>query len=583
MTSGVARYSQLFIPTLKQAPSDALAPSHQLLVRTGCIRQLLSGVYSYLPLGWRTLRRIEAVVRDEMEAIGGQELLLPALQPAELWRESGRWDDTGVTEVMFRLRDRKGSDLCLGITHEEAVTALARDELRSYRQLPQIWYQIQTKFRDEARPRAGLLRLREFLMKDAYSFAIDASGLEQAYDAHRGVYERIFRRCGLDAVAVEAHSGAMGGRTSKEFVVRTDWGEDQIAVCSAATCQYAANLEAAVSRPDRVLDPEEMFRAAPERFATPGVVTIDALAQPPYGVHPRRQLKTLVYVADGAPVIAVVRGDHTVNDAKLQTAISATHVRPAHGEEILPLMGAHAGSLGAVGAQRAPVVVDLALDGRAGMVTGANDDGLHLRGVDVARDILAHGAHLAALRTVTAGDGCPRCDSGTLEIVRALEVGHIFQLGTRYSTALGATVLLEDGSASPLVMGSYGIGIGRIMAAAVEAHHDADGIVWPRSIAPYDVTVVPLGRDPELIAAAEQVAATVAATGLAVLYDDREERPGVKLKDADLIGIPLRIAVGPKSLARGMVEWKPRGLADVELMPMGAVGGRAQAWRDQSE
>ncbi len=583
MTSGVARYSQLFIPTLKQAPSEAFAPSHQLLIRAGCIRQLLSGIYSYLPVGWRTLRKIEAIVRDEMNAIDGQELLLPALQPAELWRESGRWDDAGVAEVMFRLRDRKGSDLCLGITHEEAVTALARDELRSYRQLPQIWYQIQTKFRDEARPRAGLLRVREFLMKDAYSFAIDAAGLEQAYDAHRGAYERIFHRCGLDAVAVEAHSGAMGGRTSQEFVVRTEWGEDQIAVCSSATCQYAANLEAAVSRSDRVLDPDEMLRAAPERFATPGVVTIDALAQPPYGVHSTRQLKTLVYIADGAAVIAVVRGDHTLNEAKLQTAIPATHVRPAHPEEILPLMGAHAGSLGAVGAPRAPVVVDMTLDGRSDMVTGANDDGFHLRGVDVARDILAHGARLADLRTVTAGDACPRCDSGTLEIVRALEVGHIFQLGTRYSTALGATVLLEDGSAAPLVMGSYGIGIGRIMAAAVEAHHDADGIMWPRSIAPYDVTVVPLGRDPELIAAAEQVAATVAATGLTVLYDDREERPGVKLKDADLIGIPLRIAVGPKSLARGVVEWKPRGLANVELIPLGAMDGRAQAWRDQSE
>ncbi len=583
MTTSVARYSQLFVPTLKQAPSDALAPSHQLLVRAGCIRQLASGVYSYLPLGWRTLRKIEAIVRDEMNAIGGQELLLPALQPAELWRQSGRWDDPDVAAVMFRLRDRKGSDLCLGITHEEAITALARDELRSYRQLPQIWYQIQTKFRDEARPRAGLLRVREFLMKDAYSFAVDAAGLEQAYGAHRGAYERIFRRCGLDAVAVEAHSGAMGGWTSQEFVVRTDWGEDQIAVCSSATCQHAANLEAAVSRVDRVVDPDEMLRTAPERFATPGVVTIDALAQPSYGVHPTRQLKTLVYVADGAPVIAVVRGDHAVNEAKLQTALTATHVRPAHAAEIVPLMGAHAGSLGAVGAQRAPVVVDLALDGRAGMVTGANEDGFHLRGVDVPRDVLAHGARLADLRIVAAGEACPRCDGGTLEVGRALEVGHIFQLGTRYSTALGATVLLEDGSAAPLVMGSYGIGIGRIMAAAVEAHHDADGIVWPRSIAPYDVTVVPLGRDPEVMAAAEGVAATVAAIGLGVLYDDREERPGVKLKDADLIGVPLRIAVGPKSLARGMVEWKPRGLTEAEFVPFGDVDGRARAWLSQSD
>ena len=565
----VARYSRLFIPTLKDAPADATAVSHRLLVRAGFIRQLASGIYSYLPLAMRCLARIEAIIRAEMEAIGGQEFRLPALHPAEVWKQTGRWADMG--DEMFRLQDRRGSDYCLGMTHEEIFAGLARDELRTYRQLPQVWYQIQTKFRDEQRPKSGLLRVREFPMKDAYSFDLDAAGLDRSYDDQRRAYERIFRRCGLDTVMVQAHSGAMGGRESAEFMVRTDAGEDLVAACGR--CDYAANLETATSC--RAPEPDAPAGGpGPERFATPGVATIEALEQPPYGVPARRQLKTLVYVADGQPMLAVVRGDHALNEAKLQTATGAIRVRPAHPEEIPPLMGAQVGSLGAVGFTRAPVFVDAALERRTNMVTGANQDGFHLRGVDVGRDLLAFGARIADLRTVTRGEGCPRCD-GRLDVFKALEVGHIFKLGTRYSTALGATVLNADGAETPIVMGSYGIGPGRIMAAAIELHHDGDGIIWPPSIAPFDVHVLTLGRETELARAAEDVVDQLERCGLDVLYDDRDERAGVKFKDADLLGMPIRIAVGQKGLSEGNVEWRARRDKRVELVPIGDVAHKA--------
>jgi prolyl-tRNA synthetase len=569
MTTTVARYSQLFIPTLKEAPADAQVASHKLLVRAGFIRQLGAGIYDFLPLAKRSLTKIEAIVREEMDAIGGQEFFLPALHPAEIWKESGRWEVMG--DNMFRLRDRKNGEYCLGMTHEEIFTAIARDELRSYRQLPQVWYQIQTKFRDEPRPKSGLLRVRQFTMKDAYSFDVDAAGLDESYEDERRAYEKIFTRCGLDFVAVQAHSGAMGGSASQEFMVRTDAGEDLVAACPK--CRYAANTETATSR----IPPEQdgAGLASPEKFATPGVVTIDALEQPPHGVPARRQLKTLVYIADEKPVIAVVRGDHELNEAKLQTATGAQILRPAHPEEIPPLMGARAGSLGAVGFTRAPVFVDPALAERRDMVTGANEDGFHLRGVDVKRDVLRHGK-LAELRTVKAGEGCPRCD-GTLDVFKALEVGHIFKLGTKYSVSMKANVLKADGSETPIVMGSYGIGVERIMAAAIELHHDPDGIVWPLSIAPYRATVLTLGKEPELVKAAEEICAALAKSGVDVLYDDRDERAGVKFKDADLIGIPLRIAVGRKGLAEGKVEWKRRGTKEVELVPVGEVAGKATA------
>jgi prolyl-tRNA synthetase len=470
---------------------------------------------------------------------------------------------------MFRLKDRKGGDYCLGMTHEEVFTAIARAELRSYRQLPQVWYQIQTKFRDEPRPKSGLLRVRQFTMKDAYSFDVDAAGLDKSYEDERQAYEKIFTRCGLDFVAVQAHSGAMGGSASQEFMVRTDAGEDLVAACPK--CRYAANTETATSRIPHEAD--EGGPAAPEKFATPGVVTIDALAGPPYSVPGRRQLKTLVYMADEELVLAVVRGDQELNEAKLQTATGAAVLRPAHPEEIPPLMGARAGSLGAVRFTKAKVFVDPSLAERKNMVTGANEDGFHLRGVDVARDVLAHGK-LAELRTVRAGEGCPRCD-GTLDLFKALEIGHIFKLGTKYSVSMKANVLKADGSETPIVMGSYGIGVERIMAAAIELHHDQDGILWPLSIAPYRATVLTMGKEPELAKVAGEVCAALAKAGLDVLYDDRDERAGVKFKDADLLGIPIRIAVGKKGLAEGKVEWKRRGTKDVVLVPLGEVGAKA--------
>jgi len=569
MPSTVARFSQLFIPTLKEAPADAQVVSHKLLVRGGFIRQLGAGIYDYLPLAKRSLTRIEAIIREEMAAIGGQEFYLPALHPAEIWKESGRWDVMG--DNMFRLRDRKHGEYCLGMTHEEIFTALARAELRSYRQLPQTWYQIQTKFRDEPRPKSGLLRVRQFTMKDAYSFDVDAAGLDRAYEAERLAYEKIFSRCGLAFVTVQAHSGSMGGSGSQEFMVRTDAGEDLVAACPA--CKYAANTETATSRLPAEADAPAP--ASPERFATPGVVTIEALAQAPYAVPARQQLKTLIYAADEQLVVAVVRGDHELNEAKLQTATGAGVVRPARADEIPPLMGAPAGSLGAVAFTGAPVFVDAALAERKNMVTGANEDGFHLRGVDVARDLLAHGK-VAELRTVAAGEGCPRCD-GVLDVFKALEIGHIFKLGTKYSVSMKANVLKADGTETPIVMGSYGIGVERIMAAAVELHHDAGGMIWPMSIAPYHVTVLTLGKEPELVRAAEEVCAALAAASVDVLYDERDERPGVKFKDADLIGIPIRIAVGKRGLAEGKVEWKRRAGGEVEMIAIGDVAARVAA------
>ncbi|WP_257453494.1 proline--tRNA ligase [Archangium lipolyticum] len=565
----VARTSQLFIPTLKEAPTDAQVASHKLLVRAGFIRQLGAGIYSYLPLAKRTIAKVEQIIREEMEAIGAQEFFLPALHPAEVWKESGRWDVMG--DNMFRLKDRKGGDYCLGMTHEEIFTTIARAELRSYRQLPQVWYQIQTKFRDEPRPKSGLLRVRQFTMKDAYSFDVDVAGLDKSYEDQRRAYERIFTRCGLDFVAVQAHSGSMGGRESSEFMVRTEAGEDLVAACPK--CRYAANTETATSRL-----PQEADAPSPakyEKFATPGVVTIQALEKPPYGVAAKKQLKSLVYMADDKPVVAVVRGDQELNEAKLQTATGAQFVRPAHPEEIVPLMGARPGSLGAVGFTKAPVFVDPSLETRTDMVTGANEDGFHLRGVDVKRDILSHG-RLADLRTVTAGEGCPRCD-GTLDVFKALEVGHIFKLGTKYSESMKSSVLTPEGKETPIVMGSYGIGVDRIMAASIELHHDENGIIWPLSIAPFHATVLTLGSEPELVQAAEGVVKSLEAAGLEVLYDDRDERAGVKFKDADLLGIPIRIAVGKKGLAEGKVEWKLRTSKAVELVPVADVGARGAA------
>jgi prolyl-tRNA synthetase len=565
------RMSKSFVPTLKENPADATVASHQLLVRAGFIRQLAAGIYSILPLGQRAIHEITRVVREEMDGIGGQEFYLPALNPREVWEESGRW--TVMGENMFRFKDRKGADLCLAMTHEEIFTILARAELRSYRQLPQIWYQIQTKFRDEPRPKSGLLRVRQFTMKDSYSFDVNREGLDKSFEAHRLAYARTFQRCGLTTVQVEAHSGAMGGSGSIEFMVMTDAGEDLIASCKS--CGYAANTEKAESK---VETPNKFASAGAspdlEEFATPGVVTIEALAQKPYGIAAEQQLKTLVYMGDDKPVVAIVRGDDQLNEAKLQTASGASVLRPAHAEEIQKSMGAKPGSLGGLGVKTVRVFLDQRLAGLSGLVTGANKDGFHLRNVSVPRD-LTH-ATVADLRTAAAGEGCPRCGS-PLEVGKALEVGHIFKLGTRYSESMGARVLDESGKEVPIVMGSYGIGIERILAGAVELHHDADGIKWPMSIAPLHLALLPLQiQDAAVREAAERLYEGLREEGIEALLDDRDERAGVKFKDADLIGLPLRIAVGKKGLAEGKVEWKPRESKEVQLVPIGEVVEKAR-------
>jgi len=552
------RWSQFFIPTLREDPADAEVVSHKLLLRAGVIRQLSAGIYSYLPLGQRIALKVMQILREEMNRIGGQEFYLPALHPAEVWQESGRWDAIG--EEMFRLKDRKGTDMCLGMTHEEVFTTIARSELRSYKQLPQVWYQIQTKFRDEARPKSGLIRLRTFIMKDAYTFDIDRAGLDKAFLDQREAYKRIFTRCGIQFQIVEASSGAMGGSESNEFMARTPAGEDFVVSCS--NCDYAANLEKATSRLPIIEDNDGLN--APEEFPTPGVRTIEDLTTFPGGAEPSRQIKSLVYYAtiegEPRPVLALVRGDHQLHETKLADGVGATAVRPARPDEILVLLGASAGSLGGVKAKETAreakldlmIVADSTLRGRHSMTTGANKDDHHLRGVDIARDIQVD--KWLELRWVESGEGCPRCESGTLEVFKGMEIGHIFKLGTKYSESMGARVLNQEGKEVPIVMGSYGIGVERIITAAVEQQHDDDGIIWPKSLTPFDVIVTVTNvKSEELRAAGEKLYEELERAGLAVLLDDRDERAGVKFKDADLIGIPYRITLG-KKIGDGLVE-----------------------------
>lgn len=566
------RWSQYFIPTLREDPADAEVISHKLLLRAGMVRQLAAGVYSYLPLAQRVALKITAILREEMERVGGQEFFLPALNPSEIWKESGRWSAIG--DDMFRLKDRKGADFCLGMTHEEVFTSIARNELRSYKQLPQVWYQIQTKFRDEPRPKSGILRVRQFTMKDAYSFDLDQAGLDRSFEDQRAAYQRIFERCGLKFVIVEASSGAMGGSASNEFMVKTDAGEDLIATCEA--CGYAANLEKATSRLAPVN--EAAGPDKPEEFDTPGVRTIEQLTSFPGGAAADHQIKTLVMVAtlngESQFVLALLRGDHQLHETKLSDALGGAQARPAHAEEIVSLLGASAGSLGGVGAkqkakaskQSVRIVADLALQGRRNMTTGANTDDRHLRGVSPERDIEID--QWIDLRTVTSGEPCPNCENGTLEVFKALEIGHIFKLGTKYSASMGANVLTQDGKEVPIIMGSYGIGVERIMAAAIELHHDADGIIWPRAIAPFDVVVTITNiKQKELVDAGESLYTKLQQAGFAVLLDDRDERAGVKFKDADLIGVPYRITLG-KKITDGLVEMldrRTRQSTDVKL------------------
>ena len=543
------RWTRAFIPTLRDDPADAEAASHRLLVRGGFIRQLMSGAYSLLPLAVRSLDKIERIVRQEMNKIGGQEFSLPALHPAELWQKSGRWETVG--DVMFRLRDRHGAELCLGLTHEEVFTWLAR-ELRSYKELPQLWYQFQTKFRDEERPKSGLLRVREFVMKDSYSFDATREGLDRSFQQHFDAYRKIFERCGVDTLAVEASSGAMGGSESVEFMVETDAGEDWIAACGA--CGYAANVEKATSALPALAD--EAGPAAPEKFPTPGVRTIADLVSFPGGAAAERQIKTLVYVLDGEPALVLLRGDHDLALQKLADGTGARELRAARADEIRALLGAGAGSLGAVGVAGRRIVADAALQGRRNMTTGANQDDHHLRGVDVARDI-AVSAWLE-LREVKAGEPCPLCE-GPLAVKKTVEVGHIFKLGTKYSEALGATVQGEDGKPLPIIMGSYGIGIGRCMAAVVERNHDEKGIVWPVNVAPFEVVIAVLNpKDVKTAEAGERIYEELSKAGVDVIIDDRDERPGVKFNDHELVGIPWRLTIGPKGIAAGKLEWVRR-------------------------
>jgi prolyl-tRNA synthetase family II len=560
------RWSQLHIPTLREDPADADAASHRLLLRAGFIRQLMAGHYSLLPLGNLVRLKVTAVLREEMSRIGAQEFLMPSMNPRQLWERSGRVAVMG--DELFRLKDRKGAENVLAMTHEEVVTTLA-GELSSYRQLPQMWYHMQIKFRDEPRPRSGLIRVREFTMKDSYSFDLDEAGLDASFEAHRGAYERIFARLGIPAIPVEASSGTMGGSGSVEFICPSEAGEDLIARCTSG--DYAANLEKATS----ALAPVEDGPGMPEpvRLDTPGVRTIEDLATR-YGLPGDRQIKTLVYVIGGELTLVLLRGDHPLAEQKLVDAVGTPDIRPAQPEEIRAALGALPGSLGAVGVTKFPVIADLALQGRRDMATGANVDDVHLTGVDVARDIPV--ATWSDLREVRAGEPCPRC-GGTLELVRGIEVGHIFKLGRTYTDAFGVTVLGPDGGKITPVMGCYGIGVERAIAAIAEVHHDDAGLRWPAQVAPLEATVIVLsGRDEAAQRAAESIYESLRAAGVDAVIDDRDERPGVKFKDAELTGIPVRVSVGSRDLADGLVEVVSRATGEKARVPVDQVVGHVQ-------
>ncbi|HUU14853.1 MAG TPA: proline--tRNA ligase [Terriglobia bacterium] len=536
------RWSEVFIPTLREVPAEAEAASHQLLMRAGYIRQVAAGVYAYLYLAQRSFLKIAQIIREEMNRIGGQEFYLPALNPAELWKESGRWDSV---DVMFKFKDRTDHEMCLGITHEEEMTNIARGELRSYKQLPQIWYQIQEKFRDEPRPKAGLLRLRQFIMKDSYSFDLDDAGLDVSYDKHVDAYRRIFERCGLKFLHVDAYSGMMGGKVSSEFTAPAESGEDWIAHCE---CGFAANLEKAESAPTPCADPAG--DAAPEPFATPGQKTIDDLVKFT-GESPARMIKTLDYVVESQPLVLLLRGDHSLSETKLAATLGTAVFRAATPEEALALHGAHLGSLGPVGLKGVRIVADRALAGRKNMITGANRDDFHLRNASPGRDFTPE---FADIRQVQRGDLCIRCGK-PLVLTKSIELGHVFKLGRRYSEIMHASVLDASGKEVPLVMGSYGIGLERILSAGAEQNHDADGMFLPRSMAPFDVILTAANMDDGAVrSAAELLYEELRSRSIETLFDDRNERPGVKFKDADLIGVPFRVTVGKRKLEQGLVE-----------------------------
>ena len=577
------RWSELFIPTLREAPSDAEVASHKFLVRAGYIRQLAAGIYSYLFLGNRAFNKIIAIVREEMDKIG-QEFYLPALHPRELWEASGRWSVMG--ENMFRLKDRKGAELCLGFTEEEVMTDIARKELRSYKQLPQIWYQIQTKFRDEPRPKSGLLRVRQFIMKDSYSFDIDPAGLDVSYLKHYDAYCRIFDRCGLKYVVVEAHSGAMGGSQSHEFMVRTNAGEDLVVSCDK--CGYAANMEKATSKIDAVDDLPSEGNGQPLEVHTPGLKTIEDVARY-LKVSPKNKMKTLALTGEetdgkngksNRAVVVFVRGDHQLNETKLSSALGGMKTRPMQADEIEQVFHSPAGFLGPIGLQDVAsekdghfsngliVLVDQALEGRTNLIAGANKEDYHLKNITPGRDF--HPTAYADLRSVTAGEDCPNCD-GTLRVDTAVEIGHIFKLGYKYSESMGARVLDRNGKEVMPIMGCYGIGIERILTAAIEQSNDENGFWLPPQIAPFQVIVTPTNAsDGKLMSVAIDIVHKLQALGIDVLLDDRDERPGVKFKDADLVGIPYRVNVG-KKVTEGTVEVVHRSTREMQDASIGAI------------
>src|ERR1700691_1415179 len=572
------RWSKMYIPTLRDDPADAGAPSHRLLLRGGYIRQLMAGHYSLLPLAQRVRLKVIQIIREEMNGIGAQEILMPVMHPAELWQTSGRWEVMG--DEMFRLKDRRGADLALGMTHEEVISTLAT-ELESYRELPQMWYQFQTKLRDEPRPKAGLMRTREFTMKDSYSFDVGPEGLDVSFNAHRDAYARTFERLGITAIQAQASNGTMGGSDSIEFVCPSPTGEDLIVHCPE--CDYAANIEKATSSLTSINDSaeRELVLAQPESFPTPGVRTIEDLASK-YQAPADRQIKTLVYFLDGTLTLVLMRGDHALHEQKLVDATRAAEVRPAQPEEIRDALGALPGSLGAVGVTDHPVIADEALRGRRGMYTGAHVDDTHLRGVDVERDIAV--GQWADLREAAAGEGCVNCGHG-LEVERGIEVGHIFKLGYKFSNALGISVSGPDGKPVKPIMGCYGIGVERAMATIIEVHNDERGILWPAAVAPFEAVVVVAQQDDAAVAeAGERAYQALLDTGVDVIIDDRVVRAGVKFSDAELVGIPFRITIGKRGVAAGTAELTDRATGETEVVPLDDIAkhvGEAIAAADQ--
>ena len=563
------RWSETFIPTLKEAPAEAEILSHQLLLRAGLVRKLAGGLYTFLPAGLRVLRKIEAIVREEMDRAGALEILMPAVQPPEIWQASGRYEQ--AADVLFKVADSKGREWLLGPTHEEVVTSMTAAELNSYRQLPINFYQVQTKFRDEIRPRFGLMRAREFMMKDAYSFdATDEAALisyQKMYDA----YVRIFERCGVQAFPVEADTGVMGGNHSHEFMIPAKTGESEVAYTEDGG--YSANVEKAGSQGPLTATPSECTGAI-EEFATPDVKTIEDLAGAPYHVAAEAQIKTLVFIAEDKPVIALMRGDDQANEAKLAVAFGTAIFRPAEAEEINEALGAHPGSLGAVNVDSIPVYADNQLKEAAGMTTGANKDGFHIRNVNVARDLPQ--IQFLDLRTVREGE--LSAENQPLKIRRAIEVGHVFKLGTKYSEALGASFLNEDGKAQAPVMGCYGLGVTRTLQAIIEYSNDDNGIVWPANVAPWQVCITALDveADGEVMQVATQFHEELNAAGIDTILDDRELRPGNKFKDSELVGFPVRLVVGARSLKEGNVEFALRAGGEREAIPVSDVVARVK-------